>query len=770
MSESAKAVFLSYASQDAEAARRICEALRAAGVEVWFDQDALVGGDAWDQKIRGQVSACALFVPVISANTQERQEGYFRLEWHLAEQRSLLIAKGRPFIVPVSIDATSERGALVPEAFTAVQWTKLPTGEPTAAFVARVKHVLNGPSTPASSALPVPLPPGESATPTPRPSGTSMRLTVAVAASVLGAIVYFALRPVPEEPASPQKLIAETSPTNAAPPAAAASPRNGPKSIVVLPFANMSDSKDSGYFADGVHEDVVTNLAAIHELYVTSRTTAVQYRDTKKTLRQIGEELGVAFVLEGSVRRDGKKLRITGQLIRAGTDGYLWANKYDRELNDVFAIQSEIATAIAGELKAIILPREKKFIERRPTSNLVAYDLYLQERALRNLSSKTPEERLSLLKAAVDLDPNFAEAWAGMAEILPFGIRTGRFPESERGFAKTAVDTAVRLAPELPEVILAQGRYAWQTERDIPKAVELFERAANLFPNFSDAHIQLGRIYRAQGRFAAAVVSFSYAVRLDQSYRNAESSMRALLDAGRRYGELRDHLRRRLESDPANLRNRYELAKLLFLGTGSAREVDLLFSELTTEEADSTEARQLRASWLVRTGNFAGFKRHSEISSNKQTQSVGASGRELNMAFFLAAQGNLLAARTELRGVDAVRALRDRQPTLPIRWATLAQWEVLLGNNDEAFRCAQKARELATESLAVASYESTLARVHTWTGDKDRAIQEYARLLRVPFSGLNVHEMKHDPAYAPLCGDPRFEALLNDQKNNAPLF
>ena len=136
MSESTKAVFLSYASQDVAAALRICAALRAAGVEVWFDQDALVGGDAWDQKIRRQVGACALFVPVISAHTQERQEGYFRLEWHLAEQRSLLIAKGRPFIVPVSIDATSERGALVPEAFTAVQWTKWSGGETASAWLA----------------------------------------------------------------------------------------------------------------------------------------------------------------------------------------------------------------------------------------------------------------------------------------------------------------------------------------------------------------------------------------------------------------------------------------------------------------------------------------------------------------------------------------------------------------------------------------------------------------------------------------------------------
>jgi hypothetical protein len=140
MSDASKAVFLSYASQDADPARRICEALRAAGVEVWFDQSELVGGDAWDRKIRGQIGTCALFIPVVSANTQARKEGYFRLEWKLAEDRSHLMAKGVPFILPVTIDATTERGAMVPDAFTAVQWTRLPAGETTPAFLVRT-HV-----------------------------------------------------------------------------------------------------------------------------------------------------------------------------------------------------------------------------------------------------------------------------------------------------------------------------------------------------------------------------------------------------------------------------------------------------------------------------------------------------------------------------------------------------------------------------------------------------------------------------------------------------
>eukprot|EP01031_Cornospumella_fuschlensis_P050608 gene50608-61903_t len=139
-----KAVFLSYASQDAEAVARIAEALRAAGVEVWFDKDELVGGDAWDQKIRRQIKECALFVPVISAATQARTEGYFRLEWRLADQRTHLMAKGRPFLLPVVIDDTRDAEAHVPDSFTEVQWTRLPGGDTPAAFCARVKKLLGG--------------------------------------------------------------------------------------------------------------------------------------------------------------------------------------------------------------------------------------------------------------------------------------------------------------------------------------------------------------------------------------------------------------------------------------------------------------------------------------------------------------------------------------------------------------------------------------------------------------------------------------------------
>ena len=192
-----RAVFLSYASQDAEAVERIAVALRNGGVEVWFDQNELVGGDAWDRKIREQIGACALFVPIISAHTQARHEGYFRLEWKLAEDRSHLMAKGKAFIVPVNVDATTERGALVPDAFLAVQWTKLPGGETSPAFVARVQKLLGATSAaPPGTISPNPTP---MATAPASKSGLPSWITAALSVAVLALVAYIALRPGAKE-------------------------------------------------------------------------------------------------------------------------------------------------------------------------------------------------------------------------------------------------------------------------------------------------------------------------------------------------------------------------------------------------------------------------------------------------------------------------------------------------------------------------------------------------------------------------------------------
>ncbi|HEX7632000.1 MAG TPA: TIR domain-containing protein, partial [Lacunisphaera sp.] len=378
MSEPTKAIFLSYAREDADAARRIAEALRAFGVEVWFDQSELRGGDAWDQTIRTQIKTCALFMPIVSARTEERTEGYFRREWKLAVDRTHDMVGGRAFIVPIVIDGTAEKDAAVPEEFMRYQWTRLWGGEATPEFVSQVKRLLEVPRKPATTGgSPATAPTNTAPTnATDKAAPRGARWTYGSAMAVVVAIATALY--VGRKPAAPAAAAANPPGKSAAP--AVVAPV-ADKSIAVLPFANMSEDKDSAFFADGMHEDILTNLAMIRELRVTSRTSVMEYRGTTKKIRQIGAELGVAYVLEGSVRRAGNKVRVTGQLINVATDEHVWAKSYDRDLNDIFAIQSELSQAIATALAAALSPQERERIDSRPTTNLAAYDLFLKARA-----------------------------------------------------------------------------------------------------------------------------------------------------------------------------------------------------------------------------------------------------------------------------------------------------------------------------------------------------------------------------------------------------
>jgi len=314
VSQSQKAVFLSYASQDAEAARRICEALRKAGIEVWFDQSELRGGDAWDQKIRGHIKNCALFIPIISGNTDSRTEGYFRLEWKLAVDRSHLMADDASFLLPVVIDATPDATARVPDRFRQLQWSRLPSGETSPAFVERVSSLL----TPeASSASPQSR---QSAGIGPRRSGPkpvaspklppTLLIIAAVAVIAAGylAVDKFVLSKHGTDSGRALSVAQSSISTPAAIPE---------KSIAVLPFTDMSEKKDQEYFSDGLSEELIDLLAKGTDMRVAARTSTFSFKGKQATIPEIAKTLGVANVLEGSVRKAGPTLRVTAQLIRA---------------------------------------------------------------------------------------------------------------------------------------------------------------------------------------------------------------------------------------------------------------------------------------------------------------------------------------------------------------------------------------------------------------------------------------------------------------------
>ncbi len=765
-----KAVFISYAREDAASGRRIAEALRSSGIEVWFDENELRGGDAWDQKIRRQIKDCSLFLAIISAHTQERGEGYFRLEWNLAVERTRLMMEGVPFLVPVVVDETPENTDMVPEPFLRVQWTRLSKGLPSPQFVEQVQRLLALPHKPVA-----PTARAEAGSSAPARAGRSsfpMWSVVAVGVVGFALVAYVLTRSHEKAPTAAPKPIAEAK-------AAPAAPVVNDKSIALLPFTNLSPDKENEFFADGVHEDVLTTLQNIREIRVVSRTSVMGYRGTTKNIRDVAKELGVAYILEGSVRRAGNSVRVTGQLIDARTDAHLWANQYDRELTaaSVFAIQTELAQSIAAELKAALSPEEKKLIERRLTENLAAYDLYLKARGQLNRSrsgsdSLGGQERN--LQSAVTLDPEFAEAWGelGRTHAAVYFYNIEHTPD-RLAKAKEAIDRAVKLAPGSPEVIRNLGNYWLYGYRDYARATEQFKKLLRVRPNDPEVLTSLGDIQRRQAMWVDALGSFRRATQLDRANIGYARNLASLLQGGRRWSEYLIEQQRIAQMLPNSLTEGYQLAYIYFMAKGSKRESEEFLAGLKPDQIDSDLGVRLRMDWARQSGNYPEAIRLYEASHGK-VRAANYDPWGLGAALTFVAHGD--AAKGQALAAKIAAELRDRLEREPsnthVLWV-LGLCEAMLGRKEEAMRCARVFSDLVPESfdaVAGAHLGNMLVLIYAWAGETDRAIKEAARLLRTPNIVATVHMMRHDPWWFPLRSDSRFMALLDDPKNNAPLF
>jgi adenylate cyclase len=546
--QSSTGVFLSYASEDAVAAQRICNALRNAGIEVWFDQSELRGGDAWDQQIRQQIRDCGLFVALVSANTNSRSEGYFRLEWRLAVERSHLMADDQPFLLPLVIDATPEELARVPDRFRERQWMRLRDDQVPADLVDHILRLLaGGPEQPATAYTP------------------------ALASRA-------------------QSLPAQSS-----------TARLG---VCVLPFTNISGDPEQEYFSDGITEDVITDLSKVSALWVAARNTSFTFKGKHVDVLTVARQLNASHVLEGSVRKSGQRVRITAQLIDGASGGHVWAERFDRDLNDIFALQDQISQAIVAALKLRLLPEEKQAIEHRDTTNPQAYKLYLMARQLRLVgnvgAARTGDAIVRLCQRATELDPRYARAWAllGWAQWL---IRLMQGRDSDGGAA--AAERALALDPNLAEahaaracVLIssgrldeasAEGRLALQLDpesyeanyaaarsclakRDYPGAIVHFEKAASLVETDYVAAGMLPGCYAANGdvqgaqtaaRRALARCEQAVAIEVDNG-----SAMGFLVTSLATLGEverMHEWIERATLLDPNNLNMQYNIACML---------------------------------------------------------------------------------------------------------------------------------------------------------------------------------------------------------------
>jgi len=542
LTEPSRAVFLSYASQDAEAAQKVCEALRAAGVEVWFDKSELRGGDAWDQSIRRQIKNCALFIPVVSRHTHERAEGYFRLEWKLAVDRSHLITATKAFLLPVVIDDSPDDDEQVPDRFRELQWTRLPGGETPPAFVERVQRLLSGemaPQEPRGHSTG-----GAGASPPAGRGSSRRRMGVwygAIAVAVLLALGYLGMERL-KQPSAP----------NAA-------------SIAVLPLANESGEAAQQYFSDGISEDLITALSQFPGLKVIGRSSAFQFRDSKEDSRSIGAKLGVAHLLEGSVRKSGDLIRVSAELIDAADGSTQWSERYDRPYQDLFALQDEITRAVTQALKTKLLPSERaaEQSDRPPSGSLEAYNALLQGRFYASRRTETDlRKAVEYYTQATALDPRYALAWTGIAGVWTYiGATYIEGAPAQEAYAKAreAVDRALALSPDLAAAHGARGTLL-HSDFDWHGAEAEYRRALELAPNDSLAKFHFGTQLATVGDVDHAIELTRQALATDPLRASAYNWLALYLSGLHRLDEAEQAIRRAIELQPGAEDFHYTLA------------------------------------------------------------------------------------------------------------------------------------------------------------------------------------------------------------------
>ena len=563
------AVFLSYASQDAEAAARICETLRAAGVEVWFDRSELRGGDAWDSQIKKQIHDCALFLPIISAHTNARTEGYFRREWKLATRRLLDIADDAAFLVPVVIDDTRDADARVPEEFLHVQWTRLPGGETSSAFAQRVRQLVGldpvAVHTKGKAAVTGAIEPSARSPGFVRPHGTSpirrFELPLIALLLVLGGGAFWYFQGASDSPAA--KPVTATAPS-----VTAATPNE--KSIAVLPFVDMSAERNQEYMADGIADELLNLLAQAPDLKVIARTSSFAFKGQNIEIAEIAKKLNVAHVLEGSVRKSGNKLRITAQLIRTADSTHLWSESYDRPLDDIFAVQDEIANAIVQVLQ-IKLMGESLSRREGGTQNLEAYQMYLQ-----SVAAGAQPTKSSLVAAqgyaeqATKLDPNYGRAW--------FALATTYSLQADTWFEY-----------ELPPM------------KGYERARELVKRALQISPDLAEAHALLSKLHRQDLDWAAAKAEMQRAIAIDPTNLEVLVFGGGLSCALGHWDEAERQYRAILVRDPLNFRAYWNLGRTYYLA-GRFEESEAMYRKLLDIAPDVERTRSRLGKTLLAQG------------------------------------------------------------------------------------------------------------------------------------------------------------------------
>ncbi|MEY2564719.1 MAG: hypothetical protein QOH88_2912 [Verrucomicrobiota bacterium] len=549
-----------------------------------------------------------------------------------------------------------------------------------------------------------------------------------------------------------------------------ASARKLDKSIAVLPFENFSDDKDAAFFADGIQDDILTSLAKIRDLKVISRTSVMGYRGKQNNVRAIGQALGVSTILEGSVRKSGNRVRLNVQLINAVNDEHLWAEDFDRDLTDVFAIQTDLAQKIAHELQAKLSPTEKEQMTRKPTENGEAYLAFVQAHNLHLLLEDLEKLKQAeqLYERALQLDPNFALAAADLSRLESWIYHSFDPTPPRREKARTLAARALKLQPDCPEGHLALGFSYYYGDRDFEKALKEFDLAQQGLPNEAEVYLAIGAIQRRQGKWAESNANLEKACTLRPNEAWPLQNLALNYQMLRNFPAANKTIERALQLEPKSL-SLWAIKLDLELCEKGTFETIARANELLANKDMAEEMRAHLVGPVIRTRllerKYEEALREAEGAKDEllaknpegllsKYEVIGIARKKLQdeagaRAAFLAARG------------FAEKYVSDA-PNEAARHSKLAEILAWLGDKDSAIAEAKRGMELLPES--VDAFEGpmltqTLAEVYCLVGEQDQAIDLLDGLLSRP-TATTVPFLKAVPIWDPLRGNPRFVALL----------
>jgi TolB-like protein/Tfp pilus assembly protein PilF len=543
------------------------------------------------------------------------------------------------------------------------------------------------------------------------------------------------------------------------------------KSIAVLPFENLSDEKENAFFADGIQDDVLTNLSKIADLKVISRTSVMPYRGKGSNVREIGKALGVATILEGSVRRIGNRVRVNVQLINTDNDQHIWAEDYDRDLTDVFAIQTDLAQKITGELQAKLSPTEKAQMERKPTENGEAYLAFVQAQ---NLQCAVEEDFDKLKQSeqlydrAIQLDPNFALALARSSVLQSWIVHTFDRTSERREKARTLAERALRLQPDLPEAHLAVGFSYYYGDNNYDAALREFEIAQRGLPNESEAYLAIGAIQRRQGKWAESTANLEKAISLNPKDIWPLQNLAFNYQMVRNYDAANKTIDRALALDPNALGPLGLKVNLAIAEKGDFSVAENAFAAVKsvsmTNEQKIKTASELAGIFLLERKYKEGLQQSESLPDDLLAGFPGALGGKY---YLIGSARKALhdepGARVAfLRAKSAIEEQLKRNPDAADVHVQLAKVLAYLNEKDSALAEAQRATELQPESkdaFGGPEIAAGVAEVHAILGDNTRVIEILDGLLGRP-SAVTVQGLKVNPIWDPLRNDPRFQALI----------